>query len=655
MFAMKRYRHHYDPLPGKAYIRLATLHPGQWKDPINFSFHISPFSSDDPPQYEALSYAWGSEKRPLPVYVGDEQIATVVTVGNFLGAKVKRIPSRRNLAIALRHLRYVDRPRVMWIDALCINQADDAEKGSQVAMMGEIYRLAHRVVAWIGQEENNSYHAMNWMEFLGSQVDVDFLKPEITAAEGCVDSTIGDMTVPLSFDYATGVSLSHLISRSWFGRVWVQQEIALANSEAIIQCGSCHVKWSCFRRALICLFLKIIHCPIPPEKYNLSVSSLTGFFFSTYSNSIQHIRPNFGRLHCMDPRDRLYAISAMLPESEREFVLPPDYTKPYVELYTEVVTQVIKSQQNLNILTQCDFRDSSSCPSWVPDWSDSSFWDPSLGLHIQASSQLGTSCEFPEPGVLRIMGVSKSKVRERHEIPIIDAGNHRMILKFIKSIASKLGVGEQITVENFAQTLVQNSLSENYDLPPDIYLNIEEATRLILLIMSDHQFKDEDFFWPSTCIKLFKEAGLYNQRPPFIQTTDGSIGRAVRSVQPGDEVCVILGCCTPLLLRPLGNERYKLVGPCFDASVVQGEAFLGPLPENIRMVQAVDNDIKKRTFWFKDTVSGETSNVDPRLESLPIDFESFRSFMSQQHVGTLILDPKMFQHCGVNLKHFDLV
>ncbi|KAI1457145.1 HET-domain-containing protein [Annulohypoxylon moriforme] len=655
MFAMKRYHHQYEPLPTNAYIRLATLHPGQGTDPIAFSFHISPFSNESPPHYEALSYAWGSEKRPLPVYVGGDDVTMKVSIGSFLGAKVKRIPSRRNLAIALRHLRHADRPRVMWIDALCINQEDSAEKGSQVGMMGEIYRLAYRVIAWIGPEENYSYHAMKTMEFIGSQVDVDFLTPELRAVEGCTDPTVADLTVPLRLDPTTGASISDLVSRQWFSRVWVQQEIALANSEAIIQCGLCQVKWSTFRRALICMHLKLKECPIPPEKYDLTMESLTGFFYGRYANSIQNIRPNYGRSHCMDPRDRLYAVAALLPDSEKRFVLPPDYTKPYVQLYTDVVTQLIKSLYNLNILSQCQYWSSSSCPSWVPDWTAPFFGDLSLGLHIQASSQLGVSCEFPEPGVLRVTGVLKSKIQKCHQIPVEGGKNPRMSLEVIKALASELGVGEQITLENFTRTLVQDTLSENYDVPPNIYLSTDEAKHIVSLIISDYQFKDDELIWPSACLRLFKEVSLYSLRPPFIQTTDGSIGRAIGPVQPGDEICVILGCYTPLILRPLGNGKYKLIGHCFVASVAHGEAFLGPLPENIRLVQASDHDLKKRAFWFKDTLSGEISYVDPRLRSLPIDFDSFSNYMSQQHLGTIILDPGILQDCGVNLKQFDLV
>jgi len=51
-----------------------------------------------------------------------------------------------NLFDALSHLRYFDRPRVLWVDALCINQADVSERNRQVAHMLTIYQAASRVI-----------------------------------------------------------------------------------------------------------------------------------------------------------------------------------------------------------------------------------------------------------------------------------------------------------------------------------------------------------------------------------------------------------------------------------------------------------------------------------------------------------------------------
>jgi len=87
--------------------------------------------------FEALSYTWGTfENAPI--------------------ISVQRQPRQvtQNLAAALRRLRHPDHPRVLWVDALCINQSDDAEKSLQVAQMRQVYTSPRntQVVVWLGEE-----------------------------------------------------------------------------------------------------------------------------------------------------------------------------------------------------------------------------------------------------------------------------------------------------------------------------------------------------------------------------------------------------------------------------------------------------------------------------------------------------------------------
>jgi hypothetical protein len=53
---------------------------------------------------------------------------------------------------ALQHLRLADKPRRLWIDALCIDYSDIDEQGRKVRFMGEIFSKADRVVLWLEDE-----------------------------------------------------------------------------------------------------------------------------------------------------------------------------------------------------------------------------------------------------------------------------------------------------------------------------------------------------------------------------------------------------------------------------------------------------------------------------------------------------------------------
>jgi hypothetical protein len=84
-------------------------------------------------KYEAVSYAWGDPANKIDVLC-DGKIIMVT----------------QNLKDALLRFKLKDRSRVVWVDAVCINQNDDVEKGSQVKLMERIYRNATRVCVWPG-------------------------------------------------------------------------------------------------------------------------------------------------------------------------------------------------------------------------------------------------------------------------------------------------------------------------------------------------------------------------------------------------------------------------------------------------------------------------------------------------------------------------
>ena len=64
-----------------------------------------------------------------------------------------------NLESALRHLRHESEELVIWVDALCINQKDLAEKNSQVQKMASVFRQAKMVICWLGEETDDSHLA----------------------------------------------------------------------------------------------------------------------------------------------------------------------------------------------------------------------------------------------------------------------------------------------------------------------------------------------------------------------------------------------------------------------------------------------------------------------------------------------------------------
>lgn len=120
----------YRPLPSERFIRLLELYPGHTNDNIKCSLRET--TLEDAPNYEAISYAWGDPINKVNVLC-DKKIILVTL----------------NLKNALHQLKLKDRSRILWADAICINQCDDLEKGSQVKLMARIYGKATRVCVWL--------------------------------------------------------------------------------------------------------------------------------------------------------------------------------------------------------------------------------------------------------------------------------------------------------------------------------------------------------------------------------------------------------------------------------------------------------------------------------------------------------------------------
>ena len=105
--------------------------------------------------YEALSYVWGDATITTPIYIGPLRTTFDVTT---------------NLECALSHLRYPNKDRLLWVDAICIDQSNDNEKSHQVRMMREIFGGADRVLAWLGPETPSAETAIQTLQLLANNV-----------------------------------------------------------------------------------------------------------------------------------------------------------------------------------------------------------------------------------------------------------------------------------------------------------------------------------------------------------------------------------------------------------------------------------------------------------------------------------------------------
>jgi hypothetical protein len=136
--------------------------------------------------YEALSYTWGGEEKPYSITI-EEQTLDVTT----------------NLYAALLRLRDRSLDRILWVDAICIDQSNLEERKQQVQLMAKIYSKAHRVIVWLGRGAVDTEGALEDIRLAANEESTECSKKEMNQQV-----------------------ILNLLQRPWFQRIWVREQNA---------------------------------------------------------------------------------------------------------------------------------------------------------------------------------------------------------------------------------------------------------------------------------------------------------------------------------------------------------------------------------------------------------------------------------------------
>ncbi|KAK6859582.1 hypothetical protein PG995_003218 [Apiospora arundinis] len=197
-------------------IRLLRLSKGYPLDEIRCELHQSLLSDFEGVPYEALSYTWGDELTNdlLRVHIGDH-----------------KVPVTENLFEALCSLRLRNEDRLLWIDALCIDQNDHREKGHQVGQMSSVYRNAERVLVWLGPSSSAIDKLMDEMALWDKQFKALPQKPQNLDEWS---AKLDQHRIIANAIYQGHITtFSRLMERDWFERAWIIQEVANARAALI--------------------------------------------------------------------------------------------------------------------------------------------------------------------------------------------------------------------------------------------------------------------------------------------------------------------------------------------------------------------------------------------------------------------------------------
>ena len=352
----------YHPLKELNHIRLLVLDPGAGSDPVRCRLSHVPLAENV--SYEAISYAWGNAQEKVEI-----------------SCENRSLPITINLFTALQHLRFEDKARTLWADAVCINQEDDDEKSKQVALMPQIYSRAEQVLIWLGEETREIKDAFGTIEQALSLVESRGIRTwEVFKL---LSDDYWDLLRALArLDWR---SVAHLSHRPWFQRLWIVQEVALSK-RAVVVCGRSLIPWNYSFEDIGSLFSVLdlrsaLDQSIQRAEPHLSINWTS---MRTNIGTIQDLRYRIegdqaprtilGLIEetqgfaCTEHRDRIFAMIGLASDCDGK--MEADYTRAPEDTYKAFTLWTFQELGRLDALSFVpDRRDrAKKLPSWVPNY-----------------------------------------------------------------------------------------------------------------------------------------------------------------------------------------------------------------------------------------------------------------------------------------------
>lgn len=199
-------------------IRVVVLQKAaQFSDEIQCSFQTVTLGRAHVPSYETVSYVWGDASQREPIYLCGKAIEIPISAMS-----------------VLRRFRLTTADRLLWIDAVCINQTDMSERSQQVAMMAEIYSGAAHGLIWLGEDEGEAGASEAALDAVLADAEhtlgsLGHIKNALRATDNA-GKRYANTGFHGDIDFH---ALRRLYGRSWFQRVWGECLRPLSYTDAI--------------------------------------------------------------------------------------------------------------------------------------------------------------------------------------------------------------------------------------------------------------------------------------------------------------------------------------------------------------------------------------------------------------------------------------
>jgi hypothetical protein len=563
--------------PGR--IRLVELRAGERSSPIEVSLVVLDF--DESLKYEALSYV-----------VGAEDFSASVNLR--VGSHIMKFAVSQALETVLRQLRHDNRDRLMWIDALSVNQKDLGERSREVRRMSQIFALAQNVCIWLGPQADNSDVAMEFIQQI--------------AELSLVDKYVKDTSKREQW-----LALARLMGRKWFSRRWCVQEMALAR-HATVHCGEKTAFWSDFADAVAVFgtkWLEIVQLLAPKQAYEFGEVQIPGAtsLVNISSRLFRHYRTGGEKERLYDietllamlpmfevtnPLDTIYSIIDLGSDTYETSEIPIDYTLQPAVLFNAVLKVVINTSGSLDIICR-PWAPICKVPSWICTVTQYAFIRRPDG---QYDRQNGDSL-VGNPGRKAYYASGNTSthgnVSFSGEADALTLTANGFIIGFVEAVGDRCINGN--IPANWMSLACWTNRSEA--APPDFWRTVVadrdlHGTYAPRWYANACQQSFRKSFTPDVDIsKLmtnFDSAGeleflrrvqstTWNRIFFTMRPSDGSnspvvLGLGPARVREHDMICILFGCSVPVALRYKGATS-ELIGECFICNMMEGEAMRG--------------------------------------------------------------------------------
>ncbi|KAI1736138.1 heterokaryon incompatibility protein-domain-containing protein [Xylaria scruposa] len=582
----------YRPLdPGRREIRLLQIFPRDSVSrgpPRGILRHVS-FVGNELPPYETVSYCWGDPMSRIRIDVDGSSLEVPVSS-----------------AQAITRVALPDKERTIWIDAVCINQADLDEQASQVALMGTVYSRATRNLIHLGQEDDAV--AARSLEAL-SIVNLDVDQQMEQAGYNDFSSYLGALwngTIPLPpsrlADSVDKEALLKFYNLPWFSRVWIVQEAVLSaenhclygDSEIdfalVTQAATWLSKFPAFNIAKgfqTCSGLMNAGA-ILEQRMQLAVGGSVDFGDSFAISST---------LQATNPRDKVFGVLGMCFKDDTivsgiPALLKVDYKKPMQEVYRDATKYLVLSFVATDsdggfpfILRWISHRGDDeildeSYPSWVPRYErlgDPNLDDMTFFVHDTTPIHVDKDAEADpdDENALLIRGRKIDVVAKVSPVLTPETLQSHTRLELYLTQVNAMAESHTRDSRKLGRTLIadtnfRNKKSSESDWAG--FSSLLDFTRACTLEANQSENNASTESLAMLCESYLLALQQAGQNRRFALTETGLFALVPQLCQSKDIVVAVHADSggTPYALRPHGND-FKMIGACYVDGKMPGQ------------------------------------------------------------------------------------